>query len=261
MATSKTVVASFPNGHRTVARMLYQYDYGQTILFDGLDLPMAYEVHFANSEFKGETKTSIGGADGAIIPDEYLETGEPIYAWVYLHEGENDGETRYVVEIPVRRRPEPTNEEPTPVQQDTITQAIAALQAAVDQTGADVEAAGQSAEDAAASAEDAAASEEAANRHAADAATSANAASESAQYTGEQAAIAETKAQDAARYAGEAAQSAEDADMSADRAEQAAAEAGWMAFEVLGGELWMERTRNVTVDFSLSDGELIMEAV
>ena len=256
MATSKTVVASFPNGHRTVARMLYQYDYGQTILFDGLDLPMAYEVHFANSEFKGETKTSIGGADGAIIPDEYLETGEPIYAWIYLHEGETDGETRYVVEIPVRRRPEPTNEEPTPVQQDTITQAIAALQAAVEH----VEAAGQSAEEAAASAEAAADSAETANQHAADAATSANAASGSAQYTGEQAAIAETKAQDAARYAGEAAQSAEDADASADRAEQAAAEAGWMAFEVVGGELWMERTRNVTVDFSLSDGELIMEA-
>lgn len=33
---------------------------------------------------------------------------------VYLHEGEDDGETVYMVTIPVKKRPQPSDDIPTP---------------------------------------------------------------------------------------------------------------------------------------------------
>ena len=110
---------------------LWQYDYGQILQIVGLDLPDAYEVHFSNSE-NGDSTTSIGNSDGVVIPDAYLQSGENVYAWLYLHTGEDDGETVYHIQIPVRKRAAITDQQPTPVQQDVITQTIAALDAAVE---------------------------------------------------------------------------------------------------------------------------------
>jgi hypothetical protein len=121
-------------------RHLYQYDYGQIIKFSGVTLPDLYEVHFANSKH-GEAKTVLGNSDGVAIPDEYLETAAKIYGWIYLHTGEDDGETVYRFIIPVIGRAKPTHEEPSPVQQSEIEQLIAHL-------GNDAEAAEQSARDA-----------------------------------------------------------------------------------------------------------------
>lgn len=132
----------------------FQYDYGQILRFVGLDLPSTFEVHFSNDIF-GESKTGIGTDGDVVIPDEYLTTGDYIYAWVYLHTGADDGETEYVVTIPVNPRARPTDQEPTPIQQDVITQTIAALNVAVTQAGESAEAAEQSATEAAASAESA----------------------------------------------------------------------------------------------------------
>ena len=111
---------------------VWQYDYGQTLKIEGLDLPEAYEVHFSNTDESGSTKTQIGTADGVTIPDEYLTSGEPVYVFIYLHDGETDGETENKVKLPVRKRPKPSDVEPTPQEQSTITQTIAALNTAVD---------------------------------------------------------------------------------------------------------------------------------
>jgi len=73
----------------------------------------------------------IGDETGVDIPDEYLTTGQTIFVWLFLHVGENDGETEYRGYIPVTDRAKPTDEEPTPEQQSVITQTIAALNAAV----------------------------------------------------------------------------------------------------------------------------------
>lgn len=116
------------SGRSATAAPLYQYDYGQKLAFCGLDLPATYEVHFA-VEGASETVTVLGDDTGVLIPDEYLQTGKQIFAWLFLHEGEDDGATEYKVTIPVLTRPEPSETQPTPVQQDVITQAIAALQA------------------------------------------------------------------------------------------------------------------------------------
>lgn len=132
----------------------WQYDYGQILKLEGVDLPEAYEVHFANYAESGTTITQIGDADGVTIPDELFQTGLPIFAWLYIHTGEDDGETVYRVLIPVRKRAEPSDDEPTPVEQSAITQAIAALNLAVTETAADAAAASDSADDASQSALD-----------------------------------------------------------------------------------------------------------
>ena len=127
------VIAVFANNGTmaTTQTPLWQYDYGQILVIQGLQLPQAYEVHFCNSTDTA-TITSIGNADGVEIPDQFLRSGERIYAYVYLHTGEDDGETEYKITIPVMDRAEPTDIEPTPAQESTIGQLITALNDAVD---------------------------------------------------------------------------------------------------------------------------------
>ena len=132
------ISVAFDGGNLVYACPRYQYDYGQTLKFADLDLPFAYEVHFSNTDQSGNSVTQIGDENGVIIPDAMFLSGETIYAWVYLHSTADDGETVYKAVIPVQKRAKPTNQEPTPVQQDAITQAIAALDAAVEQTAQDV---------------------------------------------------------------------------------------------------------------------------
>ena len=144
--TTNIVTAAFGGSKVVRTRALYQWDYGQVLQFSGIDLPDAYTVHFSNQGVGGEAKTMVGNADGVDIPDEYLATGQTVYAWVYLHAGESDGETMYSIIIPVVARPQPTEDEPTPVQQGAIDQAIAALNDGVDRAEAAAEAAEQAVE-------------------------------------------------------------------------------------------------------------------
>ena len=153
--SNNIITAAFANSDITYTKPAYQYDYGMILQFSGIDLPQAYEVHFSNTEFCGESISQIGDKTGVTIPDEMFLNGNPIYAWTYLHTGEDDGETVYKAVISVNKRAKPSDLEPTPVQQDAITQAIAALNVAVEQTAADVVAAGESAEAAAGSATEA----------------------------------------------------------------------------------------------------------
>lgn len=126
------VVASFSGCRSAVTVNRYQYDYGQKLHVLGIPgLPSVFEVHFASVPSSGEAKIWVG-QDGVVdIPDEYLATGTPVYAWIFLHTGEADGETVYSIKIPVVRRPRPVSDEPTPQQQSEIDTAIAALQAGV----------------------------------------------------------------------------------------------------------------------------------
>lgn len=149
MARMNIVTADFTGG-RTDARTapIWQWDYGQILEITGVELPSPFQVQFSNTPAAGESPEALGENGSVAIPDAFLTSGENIYAFVFLHTGADDGETVYRITIPVNDRPEPTSEEPTPVQQDVIDQAIAALQAAVQQTQSDVQSADQSAEDA-----------------------------------------------------------------------------------------------------------------
>ena len=123
------------NGRRTAVttRSIWQYDYGMQLVFGGLELPTAYTVHFSNYAAGGQAVQQVGDSGGVSIPDALLRTGLPVYAFVFLHTGADDGETVYTALIPVNKRPEPTDEEPTPAQQSAIDEAITALNTAVDE--------------------------------------------------------------------------------------------------------------------------------
>ena len=103
---------------------LCQYDYGHILLIQGLNLPIAVEIHFSLTESSGDSITRIGttkdGATDVIIPDSMLENGDTvqnynIYAFIFLTEIDS-GNTEYRIKISVKSRPTPeipgTPEEP-----------------------------------------------------------------------------------------------------------------------------------------------------
>ena len=139
MALKQNIIYIYFKGkHLVTSKSQYQYNHGQFLYFADLDLPQAFEVHFSNRD-KGESKTQIGSNKLVEIPDEYFWNGAlQIYAWIYLHNQANDGETIYEVRIPLIKRAKPTDEEPLPVQQSAIDKAIAELATAVDITNENV---------------------------------------------------------------------------------------------------------------------------
>lgn len=108
---SNITEVTFTTERYAVTEPLYQYDYGQVLKITAPSLPDPYTVHFGNARSSGDSLTVLGTAsDGAAIPSALLATGLNVYAWVFLHTGENDGETEYMIEIPVIRRAEPTDD-------------------------------------------------------------------------------------------------------------------------------------------------------
>lgn len=197
------ITANFRGGRTTMTAPLWQYDYGQVLRFTGVSLPETYEVHFSNAKRRGDAKTAIGDANGVVIPDEFLATGDNVYAWIFLHATQEDGETEYMATIPVNKRATPSDEAPTPQEQSAITQAIAALNSAVVDVQEAVEAADSaraSATSAGASATAAAASE-AGVAEDADRASAAATAAESAQGAAEAAQAGAETAQTGAESA------------------------------------------------------------
>ena len=131
--TTNIVQATFSGAKATITRALYQYDYGQILRIVGIDLPSLYEVHFSNGS--GTTKTAIGDVDGVIIPDEYLITGNPVFAWIFLHTGADDGETRYQIKIPVNSRPKPSDEPVIEPDRSAISNLVTQVETIVDEIG------------------------------------------------------------------------------------------------------------------------------
>ena len=117
---------SLSEGRVVYSEPLYQYDYGQKLVLEGVNLPASYEVHFSNFEH-GESVTQIADSTGVTIPDMLLTSGQKIFVWVYLHNAETDGETVYKGIIPVNERAKPSDAPPTPVQQSIIEEAIITL--------------------------------------------------------------------------------------------------------------------------------------
>ena len=290
MAELNVVTAAFEGSRRSIRTApIWQWDYGQILRITGLDLPVAFQVHFSNEPAGGTSTTMIGttaaGVSDVDIPNTLLETGENVYAFIYLHQGENDGETEYMITIPVNDRSEPDEEEPTPEQASAIDQAIAALQSAVASTQASAEAAEDSAEAAAGSAASAGGSVKDAEAwavgtkdgtpveetdpqyhnnskyYAGRANDSATAAAGSAGDASDSATAAAGSARDASDSAAAAEGSADEAELYAERAEQAATSAGYMFFEIdEEGHLIYTRTDQVTADFDIdANGHLVME--
>ena len=157
----RIITAKFISGsHFAQAfRNLWQYDYGAKLILEGLELPVAAEIHFASMERGGESETRIGvTADGITevkIPDALLEMAKTqdynLYAFVYLDDGKS-GQTEYKILMTVRARPKPGEEHPDTEKDHPLADAVQAVNAAADRAET---AAGNAAESKAA-AEDAA---------------------------------------------------------------------------------------------------------
>ena len=182
---------------------IWQYDVGHELVFEGFNLPTAFEVHFSRSSI-GKAITQIGTNDVCTVPDMFAQNAGVVYAWMYIAE-EDTGLTKFSIEMPVQPKAKPTDQQPEPVEQSAIDQAISALNAGV-----------EAAEDAQEAAEAAQASAESYAESAGQSAITATNAASSA-------ASAKTAAETAARNA---ATSATDAHTSREAADQSATNAG-----------------------------------
>lgn len=103
------ILAEFrPGEYSTTAYGLVQWDYGQTLKITGVEVAETPEVHFAVN--RKDAEIVVGNiADGAIeakIPDNLLEEGEEIKAYLYIADPDS-GKTVRKVLLPVKRREKP----------------------------------------------------------------------------------------------------------------------------------------------------------
>lgn len=153
------VTVTFKDSNTATANGVRQWDYGQILRIQGLQLPTAVEVHFALIDSK-DSVTRIGttkdGVTDVVIPDSMIEAGKNIFAYVYLRDSES-GQTEYEIKIVVTTRAKPEAFD-TPEDNELFAQAIEAVNEAADRAEKSgqtaTEAAGQAAEDAQQTAED-----------------------------------------------------------------------------------------------------------
>lgn len=115
----------------TATPSLAQWDQGQVLKIEGVDLPEAYQVEFS-TEYTRNAIQKIGNANGVAVPNELLQRSAPITAYIVLHEGENDRETEYWITIHITPRTPPETITPDPEEQSVIDETIAALQDGVE---------------------------------------------------------------------------------------------------------------------------------
>lgn len=128
------VIANFENDTYKRVTGLWQWDYGQVLRIQGLNLPKAVEIHFALQESGGQSVTRIGmtkdGVTDVVIPDSMLENEEAvgsydIYAFIYLTD-DTSGQTEYKICMSVKARPKPENFT-TPEDKELFEEAIKAI--------------------------------------------------------------------------------------------------------------------------------------
>ena len=109
------VIANFEDENYKRVTGLWQWDYGQVLRIQGLNLPKAVEIHFSLQESGGEAKKRVGftkdGVTDVVIPESMLENEEATddynaYAFVYLTD-DTSGQTEYKICMPVKARPKP----------------------------------------------------------------------------------------------------------------------------------------------------------
>lgn len=143
---NKIVTAIFKDSTHTKVSDVWQYDYGQILRIQGLDLPTAVEVDFAvagASESIARIGTTKDGVTDVVIPDSLIETGKNLVAYIYLRDSAS-GNTEYQIDMLVTKRAKPEAYD-RPEDKELFGQAIEAVNAAADRA----EKAGKTAQEAA----------------------------------------------------------------------------------------------------------------
>lgn len=109
------IIVDFKDENYKRVTGLWQWDYGQVLRIQGLNLPKAVEIHFSLQEADGEAVRRVGftkdGVTDVVIPESMLENEEAIdsyniYAFIYLTD-DASGQTEYKICMPVKARPKP----------------------------------------------------------------------------------------------------------------------------------------------------------
>lgn len=115
---NKINIACFKEGSITAeVKGIWQWDYGQILRIQGLNLPTAVEIHFSLDEHGGEAARRIGvtkdGVTDVPIPDSMVENesayGDSYYFFAYIYlSDEESGNTEYKIraKVSTRSRPE-----------------------------------------------------------------------------------------------------------------------------------------------------------
>lgn len=143
---NRIITAVFKDSKNTKVSDVWQWDYGQILRIQGLDLPTAVEVDFAvagASESIARIGTTKDGVTDVVIPDSLIETGKNLVAYIYLRDS-GSGNTEYQIDMIVTKRAKPEAYD-TPEDNELFGQAIEAVNAAADRA----EKAGQTAQEAA----------------------------------------------------------------------------------------------------------------
>lgn len=135
------VTAKFTGGNQATAFGLWQWDYGQVLCIDGLQLPFCAEIHFSNSSAGGEAQRVDGITRDSVtwvpIPQRFLEMDNTIdyefYAFVYVSD-EASGQTVRRIKLMVKSRPKPDNYV-SPADEDAFRAAIQEINAAANRAG------------------------------------------------------------------------------------------------------------------------------
>ena len=111
----KVITAFFEEDNYCKVSCLGQYDYGQILSIEGLNLPKIVEIHFSLDDKNGDSITRIGLTENSIttvhIPDALLENNDitanyNMYAFIYIADS-IEGNTEYRITMPVKARPKP----------------------------------------------------------------------------------------------------------------------------------------------------------
>jgi hypothetical protein len=130
---NKIVTAIFKDSTHTKVSDVWQYDYGQILRIQGLNLPTAVEVDFAvagSSESIARIGTTKDGVTDVVIPDSLIETGNNLVAYIYLRDAES-GNTEYQIDMLVTKRAKPEAYD-RPEDKELFGQAIEAVNTAAD---------------------------------------------------------------------------------------------------------------------------------
>lgn len=134
--------AVFDSGRYARTKEVFQYDYGQILRLQGLNLQTAVEIHFSLQKSGGTAITRVGltkdGVTDVIIPDSLLENGDTtqnytMYAFVYITDAKS-GQTEYRVDIPITSRPKPEGFQ-KPSDTELFREAIKAVNDSADRAG------------------------------------------------------------------------------------------------------------------------------
>lgn len=109
------VIANFKNDSHPIVYGASQWNYGEVLRIQGLNLPKSVEIHFSLEKTAGQAIPRIGttkdGVTDVVIPDSLLENeGELqdyfVYVWIYLTDA-TSGRTEHSLSLKVKARSKP----------------------------------------------------------------------------------------------------------------------------------------------------------